>query len=43
MKRRILIVEDNVGLSQMQKDWVCTGRLRCGNGHKRTDSTLIDT
>ena len=21
MKRRILIVEDNVGLSQMQKDW----------------------
>lgn len=22
MKRKILIVEDNVGLSQMQKDWL---------------------
>lgn len=22
MKRKVLIVEDNVGLSQMQKDWL---------------------
>lgn len=22
MKRKILIVEDNIGLSQMQKDWL---------------------
>ena len=37
MKRKILIVEDNISLSQMQKDWFAQAV------HERAGCPLVDT
>ena len=43
MKRKILIVEDNISLSQMQKDWFAQAGYDVGDSYERTDSPFTDT
>lgn len=33
MKQKVLIVEDNISLSQRQKDWLEQAGVRCNDRH----------
>lgn len=43
MKRKILIVEDNISLSQMQKDWFAQAGYDVVTAMNEPDSPFTDT
>lgn len=43
MKRKILIVEDNISLSQMQKDWFAQAGYDAVTAMERAGCPLVDT